>query len=85
MKQYVGQTINTFRHRWNNYKSKDRKFQRSEPCMQDHFFRHFSNPGHNVFLNNASITFIDKTDPSDPLKRENFWREIIKTMGTVWA
>ena len=28
--QYVGQTIDTFRHHWNNYESNDRKFQRSE-------------------------------------------------------
>ena len=68
LKQYVGQTIDTFRHRWNNYKSNDRKFQRSEPCMQEHLFRHFSSPGHNGFLTDISVTFIGKTDPSDPLK-----------------
>ena len=28
---YVGQTIDTFRHHWNNWKAKDWKFQRSEP------------------------------------------------------
>ena len=33
------------------------------------------------FLNDVSVTFIDKTDPSDPLKRENFWREIRMTMA----
>ena len=64
-KQYVGQS-------WNNFKSKGKKCQRSEPCMQEHLFRHFSSPGHNGFLNDVSVTFIDKTDPSDPLKRENF-------------
>ena len=71
-KQYVGQTVDTFRHSWNNFKSKGKKCQRSEPCMQEHFFRHFSSPGHNGFFNDVSVTFIDKTDPSDPLKRENF-------------
>ena len=40
--------------------------------MQEHLFRHFSRPGHNGFLNDVSVTFIDKPDPSDPLKRENF-------------
>ena len=44
-------------------------------------FWHFSSPGHNGFLNDVSLTFIDKTDPSDPLKRENFWRETLMTMG----
>ena len=70
-----------FRHRWNNYKSKDGKFQRSVPCMQEHLFWHFSSPDHNGFLSDVSITFIDKTDPSDPLKRENVWRETLWTMA----
>ena len=48
--------------------------------MQEHLFRHFSSPGHNCFLNDVSVTFIDKTDRSDPLKRENFWRETLMTM-----
>ena len=81
MKQYVGQSIDNFRHRWNNYKSNDRKFQRPEPCMQEHLFRHFSSPGHIGFLNDVSVTFTDKTDPSDPLKRENLWRETLMTMA----
>ena len=33
-KQYVGQTVNDFRFRWNNYKSNCRKHQRGETCMQ---------------------------------------------------
>ena len=67
--QYVGQTIDEFRRQWNNYKSNDRKLQRLEPCMQEHLFNHFSMAGHDGFVNNVSITFIDKTDPSDPLRR----------------
>ena len=93
LKQYVGQTIDSFRYRSNNYKSNERKFQ--EPCMQEHLLLHFSGPGHNGFLNNVSVTFLDKTDPSDPLKCENFWRETLMTMapygekpndyGALWA
>ena len=26
-----------------------------------------------MVFKNASITFIDKTDPSDPQKRQNYW------------
>ena len=37
--------------------------------------------GHNGFLNDVSITFIDKTDPSDPLRREDYWRQALKTMA----
>ena len=50
-------------------------------CMQEHLFRHFLSSGHNGFLNDASITFIDKTDPSDTLKREDYWRRTLKTMA----
>ena len=72
LKQYVGQTIDTVRHRWNNYKINDRKFQRSEPSMQEQLFRHFSSLGHNGFLNDLSMTFIDKTDSSIPLNVKIF-------------
>ena len=48
--------------------------------MQEHLFSHFSMAGHNGFLNDVSITFIDKTDPSDSLQREDYWRQTLKTM-----
>ena len=73
-KQCVGQTIGDVRFRWNNHKDNNRKYQRSETCMQEHLFRDFSSPGHNEFLNDVSITFTDKTCPSDPLKREDYLR-----------
>ena len=49
--------------------------------MQEHIFKHFSRPDHNGFLKDASITFIDKSDPSNPLERENYWMEILQTMA----
>ena len=49
--------------------------------MQEHLFRHFSSPDHIGFLSEVSVTFSDKTNPSDPLKRENFWRETLITMA----
>ena len=70
-----------FRFWWNNYKDNNRKYQHSETCMQKHLFRHFSSPGHNGYLNDVSITFIDKTDPSHPLKWEEYWRKTLKTMA----
>ena len=77
-KQYVGQTVDEFRRRWNNYKSNDRKFQRLEPCM--HLFSYFSMAVHDGFLNDVFITFTAKTDPSDPLRREDYWRQTLKTI-----
>ena len=38
--------------------------------LHDHYF---SSEDHDGLLNNAEITLIDKTDPSDPEKREEFW------------
>ena len=68
-KQYVGETIDSFRYRWNNYKENDRKHSCKESCMQEHLFKHFNNMGYSGFLNNISIALIDKTDVKNP-KRE---------------
>ena len=72
LKHYVGQTVDEFRNRWNNYKSNERKHLNRQPCFQEHIFEHFNGDGHSGFFKNVLITFIDKTDPSDPEKRENY-------------
>ena len=36
--------------------------------------------GHDGILHDVSITFIDKTDPSDHLGREDYWKQTFKTM-----
>ena len=79
--QYVGQTIDQFHSRWNNYKSDSRKHGQRATCIQQHLFNHFCKSGHCGFLEDVSLTFIDKTDPSDPLKREDYWRSTLKTMA----
>ena len=80
-KQYTGETTDDFRYRRDNYKSNSRKFDRKESCMQEHLYRHFSSPGHRGFLNDVSVTLIDKTDGSDPKKREDYWMKTLKTMA----
>ena len=80
-KQYVCQTVDEFRFRWNNYTSNCRKYQRGEACMQQHLYEHFCSNNHNCFISDISVTFIDKPDPSDPLKREDYWRSTLKTMA----
>ena len=80
-KQYTGQTTDSFRSRWNNYKSKSRKFDRNEKCMQEYLYSHFASEGHNGFLEDVSIALIDKTDGSDPTKRETFWMHTLKTLA----
>ena len=49
--------------------------------MQQHLFEHFNNEGHYFFLDKISITFIDKTNPSEPLQKEHYWRSIFKGMA----
>ena len=47
--------------------------------MQQHLFNHFCNSGPAGFIEDISVTIIDKTDQSDPLKREDYWRRTLKT------
>ena len=46
---------------------------------QAEFFAHFQSLDHNVFLEDTEFMFIDKTDPSDPTRREEFWIDTLKT------
>ena len=80
-KQYVGQTTDAFRLRWNNYKSNSRKFDRGENCMQEHLYRHFQSDQHEGFLQDILVTLIDKTDGSEPTKRENYWMRTLRTLA----
>ena len=77
--QYVGQ----FRSGLNNYKSDSKKHGQGATCMQQHLIKHSCTSGHCGFLGNISLTFIDKTNPSDPLKREDYWRSTLKTMAPL--
>lgn len=79
--QYVAQVVDGFCFRWNNYKSNCRKHHRHERCMQQYLYGHFCDADHKGFISDAAITFIHKTDPSNPLKREDYWRRTLKTMA----
>ena len=46
---------------------------KNKNCMQDYLYCHFESEGYNSFLEDMSIILIDKTDDSDPTKRETFW------------
>ena len=52
--------------------SNSRKFDQKESCMQEHLYRRFNILGHTGFLSDVSATLIDKTDGSDPKKREDY-------------
>ena len=79
LKQYVEQTLNEFRLKWNNYKSNNKKHQRLESCMQEeHLFEHFNEEGHHRFLEDVSITFIDETDPSEASKEKIIGKVLLR-------
>ena len=65
--QYVGQTVDTFRYRWNSCRANSSKYAHGI-SIQEHLYKHFVDNKHNLFLNDVSMTFIDKTDPTKPLQ-----------------
>ena len=80
-KQYTGKTVDRFRLRWNNYKESDRKFLRGEEIKQKSLHEHVLSDSHQSFEEDVSIYLIDKTDPSDPHKREYYWMRTLKTIA----
>ena len=78
--QYVGSTTDKFRLRCSNCKENSQKAKRGDEHMQPLVFKHFSSNDHNGFLEDCSITLIDKTDGSDPTRREEYWRRVLKTV-----
>ena len=79
-RQYVGQTVDSFCFRWNNFKCNYHKHAKDESVKQQHLYDHFILEDHTQFVNDALIIFIDKTDPTDPLKREQYWRHTLETL-----
>ena len=80
--QYVGSATDLFRYRWNNYKDNNRKAERGVEHMQADLFEHFASNGHNGFLEDCTITLIDKTDGADPTRREEYWKRALKTVSS---
>ena len=81
--QYVGQTTDKFRFRWNNYKACQRKAALGDECPQLSFHRHFLSENHTGLVNDCTITLIDKTDAKDPTRRENVWIRKLKTLAPL--
>ena len=79
-KQYVGETTDKFRYRWNNYKACHKKAVNNEAYTQMFFHQHFLGNGHNGLISDCEIVLIDKTDPAEPTRREAFWISKLKTM-----
>ena len=80
-KPQMGQTVDTFCYRWNNYRSNSHKDAHGISCMQERLCEHFNDSEHSSFLNDVSITVIDKTEPTNPLQNENYWKLTLKTFA----
>ena len=52
--------------------------------MHSELFQHFAAYDHNHYVNDCSITLIDKTDSSDPTKREEYCRKVFKSSSSLW-
>ena len=46
--------------------------------MQPRVFEHFPSNDHSGFLEDCNITLIGKNDGSDPTRREEYWRRVLK-------
>ena len=82
-KQYVANTTtNHFRSRWNNYKSDIRKAESGdmENVKQKFLQSHFLQRDHQGFLKDVEVRLIDKTQASDPTKREFYWMRTLRTL-----
>ena len=51
--------------------------------MQKYLHDHFSSKDHYDLLNNVEITLIDKTDPLDPERKEEFWKAKLRTLALL--
>ena len=51
--------------------------------MQLELSDHFCSEKRNGFLQDSSITLADKTDGSDPTRREEYWRVVLKTVALI--
>ena len=80
-KQYVGQTTNPFRFRWNNYKSVHTKAAKGENVPQMSFHQHFLGADHHGLEKDVEITLIDHTSAFSPTQRENFWMFSLNTIS----
>ena len=72
-KQYTGST-ESFRSRFNNYKSTHRSVIKGNTVKQASFHAHFEDDKHHG-ISNCEITLIDQTDSADDLRRrQSFWQ-----------
>ena len=85
-KQYLGNNADHFRSRWNKYKSDVRKSESGdmENVKQKFLQSHFLQRDHQGFLKDVEVRSIDKTQASDPTKREFYWMRTLQNFVSWW-
>ena len=68
--QYVVSTVDRFRLKEDNYKCSQRIASEGGTPKQNYFHQHFLRENHHGLLEDYEIRLVDKTDPSDPTRRE---------------
>ena len=61
------------------------KFDRKESCMQEHLYKYFQTEGHKGFLNEESVTFIDKNRCQRSEKKRKILDANIENNGSLWG
>ena len=79
---YVGNTIDHFRSRWTNCKSDARKAGSGnmKNVKQKFLQSHFLQRDLKGFLKDVEVRLVDKTQASDPTRREFYWMRILWTL-----
>ena len=81
-KQYTSKTGDKHRIRWSNYKTDAWKAASDniESCKQQFLQNHFLQDDNHGFLEDIEVTLVEKTQASDPTKREYYWMRTLKTL-----
>ena len=51
--------------------------------MQKHLYGHFDLLDHTSFLEDVMVILINKTDPRNPVEREDYWIYTLKTKAPM--
>ena len=70
-----------FWFRWSIYNCGCHKHAQGQVVKQKHLPDHLTHENHDEFMREASMIFINKTDPLNPLKREHYRRCTLKKLA----
>ena len=78
--QYVGQIVKDFAM-GEMIRANFCKHALCISCLQEHLCKHFRDNDFYSGFNCVSVKFTDKTDSTNPLQKENYWKSTLKTFA----